>query len=175
MEYLGHIISDKGVAIDHAKTEAMRHWTTPTSVTELRGFLGLTCYYEKFVKDYGLLAKHLTQLLKKKQFYWSTVAHDFHKLNQAISSTPMLAIPDFATPFIIETNTSDGDIGALLMQKDQPVAFMSKALGPNHQKLYIYEKEFLDLIMAVEKWRPYLQRQEFIIRTDHKSLSYLCD
>lgn len=62
-----------------------------------------------------------------------------------------------------------------MMQHDQPVAFLSKALGPVHQKLSIYEKEFLALIMAVEKWQPYLQGQEFIIRTDHKSLSYLCE
>jgi hypothetical protein len=63
-------------------------------------------------------------------------------------------------------------IVAVLMQKDRPMAYLSKALGPLHQKLSIYEKEFLALIMAVEKWRPYLQRHLFIIRTDHKSLSY---
>jgi hypothetical protein len=176
LEYLGHIISDKGVATDASKTAAMRQWPTPTSVTELRGFLGLTGYYRKFVQNYGVLAKPLTQLLRKKQFCWTTVAQQaFDKLKQAMCSTPVLAIPDFSATFIVETDASDLGIGAVLMQKDQPVAFMSKALGPNHQKLSIYEKEFLALIMAVEKWRPYLQRQEFIIRTDHKSLSYLCE
>jgi hypothetical protein len=58
------------------------------------------------------------------------------------------------------------------MQDDHPVAFLSKALGPSHQKISIYEKEFI-AYMAVERWRPYLQRQEFLIRTDHKSLIYL--
>jgi hypothetical protein len=76
---------------------------------------------------------------------------------------------------VIETDACDMGIGAVLMQADQPIAFLSKALGPTHQKLSIYEKEFLSLIMAVERWRPYLQRQEFVIRTDHKSLSYLCE
>lgn len=61
------------------------------------------------------------------------------------------------------------------MQNDQPVAFLSKALGEKHKSLSIYEKEFLALIMAVERWRPYLQRKEFIIRTDHKSLAYLSE
>ena len=61
------------------------------------------------------------------------------------------------------------------MQQDRPMAYLSKALGPKHQNLSIYEKEFLALIMAVEKWRPYLQRQEFLIQTDHKSLSYLTE
>ena len=61
------------------------------------------------------------------------------------------------------------------MQQERPVAYLSKALGPTHQQLSIYEKEFLALIMAIEKWRSYLQRQEFTIRTDHKSLSYLTE
>jgi hypothetical protein len=59
------------------------------------------------------------------------------------------------------------------MQVGQPIAFLSKALGQKHKVLSIYEKEFLALIMAVEKWRPYLQRQEYVILTDHKSLAYL--
>lgn len=140
------------------------------------GFLSLTGYYRKFVKHYGILAKPLTQLLKKKQFQWSLEAQEaFDQLKQAMTSTPVLAMPNFALPFIIETHASDIGIGAVLMQKDQPIAFLSKALGPSHKHLSIYEKEFLALIMAVEKWRTYLQRQEFVIRTDHHSLSYLIE
>lgn len=90
-----------------------------------------------------------------------------------MTTTPVLALPDFTIPFVVETDASDVGVGAVLMQADRPVAFLSKALGPLHQKLSIYEKEFLALIMAVEKWLPYLQRQEFLIRTDHKSLAYL--
>ena len=66
-------------------------------------------------------------------------------------------------------------IGAFLIQKGQPIAFLSKASGPTHQHLSIYEKELLALIMAIEKWRSYLQRHEFVIRTDHKSLSDLSE
>jgi len=76
---------------------------------------------------------------------------------------------------VVETDASDIGIGAVLMQKDRPIAFLSKALGDSHKTKSIYEKEFLALIMAVEKWRQYLQRQEFIIRTDYQSLAYLTE
>lgn len=174
LSYLGHIISAHGVSTDPEKTVVMLNWPVPQSVTELRGFLGLTGYYRRFVLHYGLIARPLTQLLKKKQFLWSSVAQQaFEQLKQAMSSTPVLALLGFAQPFIVETDASKVGIGAVLMQGDQPVTFLSKALGSTHAKLSIYEKEFLALIMPVEKWRVYLQRQEFIIRTDHKSLSFL--
>ena len=90
-----------------------------------------------------------------------------------MASTPVLALPDFNEQFIVETDASDVGIGAVLMQKGQPIAYLSKALAQQHKHLSIYEKESLALIMAVEKWRQYLQHHEFIIRTDHKSLTYL--
>lgn len=152
----------------------MLDWPAPTSVTKLRGFLGLTGYYRKFVRNFGHLAKPLTQLLKKKQFLWSEDAQQaFLKLKQAMTTTPVLALPNFNEVFTVETDACEGGLGAVLMQKGQPIAFLSKALSEKHRYLSIYGKEFLALIMAVDKWRPYLQRKEFIIKTDHRSLSYL--
>ena len=90
-----------------------------------------------------------------------------------MTRTPVPALPNFQESFTIETDACQDGIGAMLMQQGQPIAYLSKALGEKHKALSIYEKEFLALIMAVERWRAYLQRQEFIIVTDHKSLAYL--
>jgi hypothetical protein len=176
LEYLGHIISVDGVATDPTKTQAMLKWPQPTNVTELRGFLGLTGYYRKFVRHYGLIAKPLTQLLKNKGFDWNERATKaFLALKSAMMTTPVLTLPNFSDTFTIETDACMDGIGAVLMQKGQQVAFLSKALGEKHKHLSIYEKEFLALIMAVDKWRQYIQHQEFLIKTDHKSLAYLND
>ena len=176
VKYLGHVISREGVATDASKTRAMKAWPRPTNATELRGFLGLTGYYRKFVPRYGILAKPLTQLLTKKGFNWSEQAQTvFDLLKEAMVNTPVLALPDFNRPFWIETDACDTGIGAVLVQDGHPVAYLSKALGVRNQRLSIYEKEFLAVMMAVEKWRPYLQLAPFVIVTDHKSLYHLGD
>ena len=154
----------------------MLKWPVPTTVTSLRGFLGLIGYYRKFVQHYGLIAHPLTQLLRNKQFQWSEKAQRaFDQLKQAMTSTPVLALPNFKEQFVVETDASDIGLGAVLMQNNQPIAYLSKALAQHHKHLSIYETEFLALIMAVEKWRQYLQHQEFIIRIDHKRLTYLTE
>lgn len=176
LEYLGHIISADGVATDPRKTQAMTDWPQPTTITELRGFLGLTGYYRKFVHNYGIIAKPLTNLLKKKCFEWTAQATTaFLALKAAMVSAPVLRLPDFEKQFVVETDACDFGIGAVLMQEQHPIAFLSKSLSQTHLALSIYEKEFLALLMAVDRWRPYLQRGEFLIKTDHHSLCYLDD
>jgi hypothetical protein len=176
IHYLGHIISDSGVSTDPEKTTVMQNWPVPLTATELRGFLGLTGYYRKFVRNYGLISKPLTQLLTTKGFAWTEqAAAAFHALKDAMVSTPVLALPNFTLPFVIETDACDTGVGAVLMQAGHPIAYMSKALGIMNRKLSIYEKEFMAVMMAVDKWRQYLQRGPFLILTDHKSLCNLSD
>jgi hypothetical protein len=177
LEYLGHIVGSSGVATDSSKLTAIQQWPVPKTVKALRGFLGLTGYYRKFVKHYGILAQPLTHLLKKGLlFQWGSHHQQaFEVLKKAMITTPVLALPDFTKPFILETDACNTGVGAVLMQTNHPVAYMSKALSARNQTLSAYEKECLAILMAIDKWRPYLQHQPFIIRTDHKSLLHLVD
>jgi hypothetical protein len=104
VEYLGHTISAAGVATDSDKTQVVLQWPTPSTVTELRGFLGLTGYYRKFVQNYSIIAKPLTNLLKKKAFAWTPDSETtFQQLKHALSHTLVLALLDFSLPFFLES------------------------------------------------------------------------
>lgn len=174
---MGHCISAQGVATEPSKITAVQQWPTPKNLKELRGFLGLTSYYRKFIKHYSMISRPLTLLLKKGvPFVWTSVtAQAFQLLKEALVATPVLAIPDFTKPFTLETDASDVGLGAVLMQEGHPLAYLSKSLCAKNQALSTYEKECMAILLAVEKWRPYLQTVPFTIKTDHKSLLYLTD
>ncbi|XP_071728840.1 uncharacterized protein [Rutidosis leptorrhynchoides] len=150
VEHLGHVISAQGVSTDPTKIEVMAAWPIPKNLKQLRGFLGLTGYYRRFIKDYALISRPLTQLLKKDSFLWSEVATQaFQELKLHMQQAPVLALPNFNKTFVIETDASGLGIGAVL--QGHSIAFMSKALSQRHQALSTYDREFLAIVQAIEK------------------------
>ncbi|WVZ64260.1 hypothetical protein U9M48_013810 [Paspalum notatum var. saurae] len=142
-------------------------------IEEILDELGPAKYFAKLDMKSGY-HQPLTHILRLKQFAWSDAAEQaFIKLEEAMVQAPVLAIPNFELPFTIETDACDTGMGAVLMQSGRPVAYLSKSFGPVHKQYSIYEKEFLAVIMAIEKWHQYLHCQEFIIKTHHKSLAFL--
>jgi RNase H-like domain found in reverse transcriptase len=104
IDYLGHVISYEDVVTDPNKIITIKEWPIPKIVKQLREFLRLTGYYRKFIKDYGLISRPLTELLKKNSFNWEKEAQlAFNTFKEALASAPMLALPDFTKKFVVES------------------------------------------------------------------------
>jgi hypothetical protein len=145
-------------------------------VRAVQGFLGLAGYYRRFIKDYDAIATPLTALLRKDSFRWSPEAEKaFRTLQRALTTAPVLQLPDFTKDFVVECDASGSGMGAVLHQGSGPVAFFSRQLAPQHTKLVAYERELIGLVQAVKHWRPYLWGDPFLIKIDHFSLKYLLD
>lgn len=174
VDYLGHTISSNGVEMDKAKVQAVLDWPSPQTITQLRVFLGLTGYYRRFIKSYAQLAFPLTNLLKKDSFEWNMQTETaFINLKNAITSAPVLDLPNFSQPFVLETDASGTGVGAVLSHLGHPIAYFSKKLSPRAQKQSAYVRELLAITEALSKFRHYLLGHQFVIRTDQKSLKCL--
>lgn len=130
----------------------MLDWPLSTTLKSLRGFLGLTGYYRKFIRGYGSIAAPLTALPKNNAFGWSPVADEaFHNLKSTVTQPPVLALPDFTNPFILECDASGVRLRAILMQRGRLIAYYSQALKGKTISMSTYEKELLAVVSAVKK------------------------
>ena len=176
VQYLGHVISHAGVAMDETKVAAVQSWPQPRSARGLRGFLGLAGYYCRFIKDYNTIAAPLIALLRKDAFQWTDeAAATLAALKRALASAPVLHLPDFAKEFFIDCDASGSGFGAVLHQGAGPIAFFSRPFAARHLKVAAYERELIGLVQAVRHWRPYVWGRPFVVRTDHYALKFMLD
>ena len=126
------------------KIRAIWDWPMLKTVTELKGFLGLFTYYKRYVKGFSQFAAPLTNLKKKGAFTWTDLAQQtFEEMKTIMSSCPVLALPDFSQPFIVECDASGEGIGAVLMQNHHSIAFESRKVKDYESHYSIYDKEML--------------------------------
>lgn len=197
VRYLGHIISPDGVATDPEKTRAVAEWKRPSTVTELRGFLGFASFYRRFVEGFAKHAAPLHRLVgelegsKKKprskastklEGQWDESCETaFQTLKNKLVTAPVLGYADFKKPFVLEVDASHHGLGAVLSQEQEgvrrPIAFASRGLRPSERNMSNYSSmklEFLALKWAItEKFREYLLGTNFTVYTDNNPLSYL--
>jgi transposase InsO family protein len=179
VSFLGHVVSHEGISMEEDKVKAIKHWPKPSSVTELRSFLGLAGYYRRFVKGFSHIASPLTELLHNERKYdWQDAQQTaFDTLKQAVSSGPVLIIPDDNKPYVVSTDASGFAIGASLSQDQgnglQPIAFLCHKMHDNERNFSVPEQELLAIIIALKEWRHYLHGRKFRVITDHQSLRYL--
>jgi len=175
MPFLGHVISAAGLEVDDAKVKAVQTWPQPTTLTELRSFLGMVCYYRKFIKDHAKIAVPLYKLLRKDTPYqWNDdCQRAFIQMKTCLTTTPVLTIANMTQPLEVTTDASDCTIGAVLTQNKKPVAYESRKMNEHEINYAIHEKEALAIVHALRTWRVYLEGQKFIVYTDHHSLQFL--
>lgn len=174
LAYLGHVISLEGTRPYPDKIAAVESWLVPTTIKQVRTFLGLTGYYRRFIYHYTQVVAPITNLLRKNNFQWNSETEvAFKKLKQILISSPMLVYPNFELPFGVETDVYDVKVGAVLLQDKHPFAFYRKKLSAIRKKASTYAKELWADTNSVRKWRHYLLDNTFTIRTDHHSLKNL--
>ena len=173
--FLGHILSEQGVAVDPSKGTAVLNWKTPTMVTEVRSFLGLAGYYLRFIEGFSKIAKPLTELLKKNQrFVWTPECDSsFIELKTRLTTTPVLVLPDIHKSFDIYCDASRRGINCVLMQEGKVVAYASRQLRPHEENYPTHDLELAAVVHALKIWRHYLIGPRCEIYTDHKSLKYI--
>ena len=180
VSYLGHVVSENGVSPDPSLTGKVRNFPTPTNLTELRGFLGLSGFYRKFIAGYSEIAEPLIALTRKEvPFHWSSHCEiAFNKLKHALVSPPVLAYPDFNKRFLLFTDASKNAMGAVLAQVSatdnlvHPIAFWSKTFNLAQRNYTTTEKECCAIIGAMKQFEWCLF-DNFDIITDHSALVWL--
>jgi reverse transcriptase-like protein/integrase-like protein len=177
--FLGHVINAQGIKMEPSKVDAVLKWPAPKNIHELRSFLGLAGYYRRFVKNYSMIGSPLTSLLRKDTKYVWKSEHDqaFNELKHAVSSAPILIIPNPHLSYTVITDASGFAIGAALCQDHghglQPCAFMSRKMNEAERNYAVHEQELLAIVQALREWRHYLLGNKITIITDHRSLQYL--
>ena len=172
--FLGHVLDGNGVHTSQDKISSILKYPTPVDVKTLQSFLGLAGFYRSFIKDYSKIAKPLTHLLKKdEEFNWGNDQEKaFLSLKEKLSSTPVLAYPNFNNPFYVYTDASGVGLGAVLMQKDcrgklRPLAFASRVLNKAERNYSTTHREALACVWALKHFKDIIYGYDILVRTDH--------
>ena len=179
VDFLGHVISEDGISRDLKKTEFVQNWTDPTTMKEVRSFLGFCSYYHRFIFRFSEIAKPLHKLIQKGvRFKWTKECQNaFQTLKTKLVNAPVLAHPNFNHGFILDVDACDQSIGAVISQKihgeEHAIAFASRTLTKSEHAYCVTRKELLALVTFVKHFKHYLYGKNFLVRTDHSSLRWL--
>jgi hypothetical protein len=177
VHYLGYIVDQHGVHVDPTKIQVICNCPAPTTLTELRSFLGLANFYRRFVLGFSHIPWALSQITRgggKAKFVWGQSQQQaFNDLKQRLCSTPILSLPDLQQSFEIEIDASDYALGIVLTQHNPPMAYHSETLSYFVRKYPTYDKEMYSIVQACHQWRHYILGKETVIHTDHEPLQLM--
>ncbi|MCW4335043.1 MAG: RNase H-like domain-containing protein [Candidatus Thiodiazotropha endolucinida] len=179
VKFLGHIVSQKGIATCEEKVTAVKEWPVPTCLKEVRSFLGLASYYRRYIQSFSTISAPLNKLSQKGEtFLWTSECQNaFEKLKEALVSAPILGYPNIDDQFFLDCDASSVGIGAVLSQfqngQERVIAYFSKTLNRAQRQYCVTRRELLAIVEAVKHFHQYLYGVSFIVRTDHGAISWL--
>ena len=169
--------------MDPAKTAVVRDWQAPSAITGIQSLLGFCNFYQRFIKEYGQIARPLAILIRKGTLYkWTKECQEaFDQLKQAMLEVPILHHYNYERPTRVETDASDGVVTGVLSQQDPQIhfwhliAYFSKTMQQAELNYNIHDKEMLAIILSFKAWRAELeslQHTPFMVYSDHRALKY---
>lgn len=180
LKYLGYLLTTKGLSTDPEKVQVIEKYPPPTSVTEVRRFLGMTGWYQRFIRKYSDIAASLTELTKKQPGKFKMTPEgleSFEKLKHALTIAPVLVNPRFDLPFTIQCDASNIAVGGVLTQQwddgEHVVAYAAQKLNKCQTKYMACEKELLAVLVCIEKFRGYVEGAKFFVLTDNSAVAWL--
>ena len=174
LEYLGYWLTRDGIQPQPKKVEAIQRLKPPKNKKELRHFLGMVNYYRDMWKRRSHMLAPLSGLVSKtaKWIWGETQQKAFDEIKRAISKDTLLAFPDFNEEFHIYTDASDYQLGAVIMQKNKPLAFYSRKLNKAQRRYTTGEQELLSIVETLKEFKNILLGQKLTVHTDHKNILY---
>mgnify|MGYP001546096517 CR=1 FL=1 len=179
LQFLGHLVSAKGIEVSDEKVQAIKDWPVPRTTKETLSFVGLCSYYRKFCSSFEILVKPLREICKKGvKFNWTAECQTaFETLKEKLMTAPILSYPLPGLPYIVDTDASQFCVGAVLSQvqdgKERVIAYLSKSLNKAEQNYCVSRKELYAVVVALKKFHPYLYGQEVTLRTDNSAVSWM--
>jgi hypothetical protein len=172
---LGHVISKGGISVDPSKVQDVLSWNAPTSVGNIRSFLGLAGYNRRFIEGFSKISKPMTELLEKdKKFEWTSACEaSFQELKKRLTTAPILVMPDMEKLFSIYCATSGQGLGCVVMQDGHVVASASHQLRKYEVHYLTHDLELAAVVHALKIWRHYLMGKRCELYMDHKCLKYI--
>ena len=181
-QFLGFKITGAGVSTCQDKVSKVLDWAQPSSVTEVKQFLGLASYYRRFIRSFSRVAAPLHALTKKDaRFHWTDACSSaFRLLKLRLTSAPVLAYPDFSAagaPFLLDTDASNVGMGGILSQvqggEERVIAYASQLLSKSQRNYSTYDRELLAVVHFTRHFHCYLLGKSFTLRTDHQAIRSL--
>jgi hypothetical protein len=165
----------KGIAVDPSKVKDILEWNSPTTVHQVRSFLGVAEYYRRSILDFSKIVKPITRLLKNDtKFDWSSKCNEaFEQLKVLLTTALVLAQPDIEKPFDVYCDAPGSGLGCVLMQEGKVIAYASRQLHRHEEHYPTHDLELAVVVHSLKIWRHYLLGNTCHLYTNHKSLKYI--